>query len=109
MTLAPIPDYDFDRHFNNLTNTSLDPINMSTVASAPYTDLFGSVFWGILFSLIFIMIWIRQEDVTIPAILGLIIGSSLWAFMPGDWISFAMSLTVVSFAGLMYSLLKGRS
>jgi len=109
MALPPIPDYQFDKNFANLTNSSLDPVNLSAVASAPYTDIIGNIFWGVIFSLIFIMIYLRQEDVTIPSILGLIIGGSLWVFMPADWVSMAMSLTVVSFFGLMYSLIRGRS
>lgn len=104
----PIPDYDFDKNFNNLTNTSFDPVNLTNIAAAPYTDIFGTIFWGIVFSLVFVMIWERQEDITIPAILGLVIGSSIWGFFPPDWLPVAMSLTVVSFAGMMYSLIKGR-
>ena len=107
--VLPATNYNFTKNFNNFSNTSLDPINMTQVASAPYTDVLGAVFWGIVFSVIFIMIWMRQEDITIPSIVGLLIGGSLWAFMPGYWVSIAMSLSVVSFAGLMYSILKGRS
>jgi len=106
--LGTIPDYDFDAHFTNLTDSELDPTNMSKTAAQPYTDLLGSIFWGILYSAIFVMIWIRQEDISIPSILGLIIGASLWASMPSDWTSMAMSLTVVSFAGVLYSIIKGR-
>jgi len=101
-------NYSFDTHFNDLTNSSLDPTNMSQVASAPYTDVLGNVFWGGLFGILFLMIWVRQEDVTIPSLLGLIIGGSLWSFMPAEWVQMAMSLTVISFAGLVYSLLRGR-
>lgn len=107
-TISTIPDYNFDEHFTNLTDSELNPTNMSKTAVQPYTSLLGAIFWGILYSAIFIMLWIRQEDITIPAIVGLIIGASLWASMPSDWTSMAMSLTVVSFAGVMYSVIKGR-
>lgn len=108
MTLAPIPDPEFDRHFGNLTNASFDPINLSRVASAPYTDIFSSIFWGIVFALIFIAMWLRMDDITIPALVGLIIGGSLWILMPADWVAMAASLTVVSLAGLVFSLIKKR-
>lgn len=106
--ISAIPDYNFDAHFDNLTDSNLNPTNMSKTAAMPYTDLLGSIFWGILYSAIFIMIWLRQDDVTIPSLLGLIIGASLWASMPSDWTSMAMSLTVVSFAGMLYSIFKAR-
>lgn len=108
MTLPPITNYSFDRNFDNLTSSNLSLNNLTSVGAAPYTDIMGSVFWGFLFSMIFIMIWIRQEDITIPALLGLLIGGSMWTLMPADWVAFAMSLTIVSFAGLVYSLVKGR-
>lgn len=109
LKLTAIPDYNFDSGFQDVVDSKLNPTNMSLVASTPYTDILGSIFWGIVFSLIFVIIWIRQEDITIPTFLGLIIGASLWSSMPSDWTSMAMSLTVVSFAGLMYSILKSRS
>jgi len=108
LSLGAIPDYNFNKNFDNLTNASLDPTNMSSVASSIYTDIIGTVFWGFLFAIIFIMIWMRQEDITIPSLLDLIIGASLWSFMPPEWVQMAMSLTVISFAGLVYSLLQGR-
>lgn len=107
-SLATIPDYGFDKNFNNLTNSNFDPTNMSQVASSPFTDIVGNVFWGFIFVVIFIMLWLRSEDITIPALLGLIIGGSLWTMMPPEWTQMAASLTVISFAGLIYSLIKGR-
>jgi hypothetical protein len=107
--LSQIPDYNFDQHFNELTNAELNPQNMSAVATSSYTDIFGNIFWGILFSSLFIFMWIRSEDVTIPSLLGMIIGGSLWAMMPPEWVTMAMSLTIVSFGGLVYSLIRGRS
>ena len=109
LALGQIPDNNFDAHFDELIAAELNPTNMSAVATLPFTDIFGNVFWGILFAALFIFIWMRSEDVTIPSILGLIIGGSLWALMPADWTSMAMSLTVVSFGGIMYSLIRGRS
>jgi len=108
LKLTEIPDYNFDSGYQDVIDSNLNPTNMSLVASTPYTDLLGAIFWGIVFSLIFVIIWIRQEDIVIPTLLGLIIGAALWSSMPPDWTSMAMSLTVVSFAGLMYSILKAR-
>lgn len=103
---TPIPDYDFDKNFNNLTQSNLTVSNLTHVGAAPYEDLMGSLFWGLLFTVIFGMLFITIEDITIPALLGLLIGASLWYLMPGDWSKAEMSLMVVSFAGLVYSLVK---
>ena len=107
--LTAIKDYDFDKNFSDIGTSELNPVNLSRIGASPYVSgIFGSVFWGIIFALIFIMIWSRQKDVTIPSILGLIIGLSLWSFMPADWVSMASSLSIISFFGIMYTLIKGR-
>lgn len=104
--IATLPDYDFNRHVNDLQTNNFSLENLTTLGAAPYTDIFGSVFWGILFTVLFVIMWISTEDITIPAIVGMLIGASIWGLMPGEWTQAAMSLTVVSFAGIIYSILK---
>ncbi len=107
--LAAIKDYDFDKNFSDIGTSELNPVNLSVIGASPYVNgAIGSIFWGVIFALIFIMIWMRQEDVTIPSILGLIIGLSMWSMMPKDWVSMASSLSIISFFGIMYTLIKGR-
>ena len=104
--VSPIPDYDFDKHINDITNSNFDLSNITRLGAAPYEDIMGSIFWGVLFALIFGIMWISMEDITIPALLGFMIGGSMWYLMPADWVQMAMSLTVISFSGLVYSYFK---
>lgn len=104
--LDPIPDYDFDKHMDDLQNSNFELGNLTRLGAAPYEDILGSVFWGVLFALIFGIMWISMEDITIPALLGMIIGASIWYLMPAEWVQMAMSMTVISLAGLVYSYLK---
>lgn len=108
ITSPPLPQQTstFGAHLNTLINAKMNITQMTSVTPLPYTDIMGSIFWGLLFGVIFLMIFMRQEDITLPSELGLLIGASLWALMPPEWVSMAYSLTIVSFAGLMYSLLK---
>jgi hypothetical protein len=103
---TPIPDYDFDKNFANLTSSNLSLSNLTAVGAAPYEDILSSIFWGFLFAVIFAMLWITMEDVTVPALLGMIIGDSIWSLMPGEWVKIGMSLTIISMASLVYSYLK---
>lgn len=103
---TPIPDYDFDKNFDDLANSNFSLSNLTNVGAASYEDLMGSIFWGLLFSVIFVMLWITMEDITIPALLGIIIGASIWSLLPGDWVKIGMSLTIISMAGLVYSYLR---
>lgn len=103
---TPIPDYNFDKNFNNLTQSNLTLSNVTRLGALPYEDILGSIFWGLVFTIIFAILWITMEDITIPALVGLICGGSIWYLLPGEWVSVGMSLTVVSMAGLIYSYLK---
>ena len=107
--VTQITDYQFDTHTEELSNNGLNITETATTIPKAYTDVVGTIFWGVVFGFIFVMMWLRQEDITIPSIVGLLIGASLWSLMPPDWVSFAYSLTIVSFAGLVYSLLKTKS
>lgn len=108
-TVSQITGYQFDKHTQELADNGLNISQTAITIPAAYTDIVGSILWGIVFGFIFVMIWLRQEDVTIPSILGLLIGASLWSLMPPDWVLFAYSLTIVSFAGLIYSLIKSKT
>jgi len=103
---TPIPDYNFDKNFNNLSTTNFSLANLTVNGAVPYEDLIGDIFWGLLFTVIFAMLWITMEDITIPALLGMIIGASIWSLLPGEWVKIGMSLTVISMAGIVYSYLR---
>jgi len=90
----------------DLQNSNFTLGNLTRLGAAPYENIMGSIFWGVLFALVFGIMWISMEDITIPALLGMIIGSSIWYLIPGEWAQMAMSLTVISLAGLVYSYLK---
>ena len=108
-TVTAITGYDFDAHFDELIADDLNISSMAATSAKPYTDIVGAIFYGIVFGLIFLMMWLRQEDITVPSIVGLLIGGSIWSLMPPDWRPVAYSLMIVSFGGLMYSIIKGRS
>lgn len=101
--------YNFDTNFTDLTTSNLSVGNLTKVGASPYEAQLSSMFWGFLFILSFGVMWIRQEDMTIPGIVGIIIGSTILTLFPADWKGLAMMLLVVSLAGLMYSLIKGRT
>jgi len=114
-TLTPIPTPDFSKHYEELEEAKFNLTKLVIVIPKTYTDLIqGSrenalaLFTGILFALIFLGIWIRQEDVGIPSILGMLIGGVLWALLPGEFVKIAYSLLIVSLGSLINTLIKGR-
>ncbi|HDM35743.1 MAG TPA: hypothetical protein ENG09_00620 [Candidatus Syntrophoarchaeum butanivorans] len=101
---------NFGKHYTELEESGLNVTNLADVLPKTYTDLMvdSRIFYGLFFGLIFLAMWIRQEDVTVPALLGMIIGGAIWALLPGEMLKVAQALFIVAFAGLVYSLIKGR-
>ena len=74
-----------------------------------YTDKVGGVFWLFLFSIPFVVSFIKQESVIIPTILGFLVSSSMFFFLPIEFQTPARSLFYVSLAGIIYTFFHGRS
>lgn len=100
-------EYDdkFDKHYDDLIDADWNITEFGTTLPGPYEDLLGSIFWGLFFSMIFIVMWIRQEDVTNPAIAGIIISAAIFSLLPPVWLKVAYALFVVSIAGIIVSII----
>jgi len=73
-----------------------------------YTSLLTDMFWAMFFGGIFLAYWIRQEDVMLPSIVGLITGSVLIVMLPPSAQHIAYILLVISIAGTLYTIIKAR-
>jgi hypothetical protein len=81
----------------------------SLVALAgPFVSVIGNFFFLILFGLPFIMAWIRQSKVIIPAIWGFTIGGLMLTFLPKEYQGTAVVLLILAFVAVMYGLFKER-
>ena len=74
-----------------------------------YTDKVGGIFWLFLFSIPFVVSFIKQESVIIPTILGFLVSSSMFFFLPIEFQTPARSLFYISLAGILYTFFKSRS
>ena len=110
VSLTPIPDQDFDKHFEELEETRFNISKLASVIPKTYTDLMleSHLFFGLFWGILFLALWIRQEDITIPCFLGMIISASVFVLLPPEWMVTAQMLFVISFAGMIYMLLRGK-
>lgn len=110
ITTIDATDYNFSENTQELIDANLDPVNVSATTVKPYTSRLGTnIFWGIFFACIFGFIWLKQEDITLPSMLGILIGATIWSMMDAQFVAMAQSMLVVSLAGLVYSIIKPRS
>lgn len=76
--------------------------------SHPYTSALGLIFYLFLFGLPLLMIYIRQDSLTIPATLMFIIGGVIIAMLPTQWQIIAGALMGLALFGMLYKLYKER-
>lgn len=79
---------------------------MGTIISDAYSSVWGAYFYGILFIAIFGAYWLRQEDVTLPAFLYVILSATIYSYIPVDWHLFIWVSVAVAMAAMLYPLYR---
>ena len=91
---------------NFSTNTSWD--SFSDMVQSAYTDVWGKAFYLFIFGVPLLMLWIRQENVIIPTVLGMIIGVAGFSFLPPEYRYTSVMFLALSFAGIIFLIYKSR-
>jgi hypothetical protein len=108
---------------NSLRNITDDPSNIAGIASESVAGYFWllnpavptsySIVWGLVFFAIFLGLWIRERDLTVPVILGLITGTfimysnaGLNLGIPVYFQSMAQGIAYASLAGVILAFVK---
>jgi len=103
-----------EQNFTSQFNTLMQGGNLLNISKlgetipSVYTSLLTDMFWAMFFGGIFLAYWIRQEDVMLPSIVGLITGSVLIVMLPPSAQHIAYILLVISIAGTLYTIIKAR-
>ena len=75
-------------------------------AVAVYSDSMGMVAFVVMFAIPFLMMWIVQSDMTMPALLGMFFSLYLFARLPEQYIMFSVGCFVICITALLWSLYK---
>jgi hypothetical protein len=75
---------------------------------ASFTDLIGRSFWLILFVLPFALNWKKQEGLTIPSIMALVVGVLVIGFIPATYHTIITVAVILAFAVNLNGLTKDR-
>lgn len=70
----------------------------------PYTALIGNVFYLFIWLVIFSMYWIRQGSITIPSVLGLILGGAVIGMLPEEYHLYVWAIIGLSGGALLLKL-----
>jgi hypothetical protein len=107
--ITPIPTRAYlDSHVNDTRNTMGNITELAPLLFVGYTDFLGvQVFWGIVFAVMFIGLFLTQEDTTILVILGILIGGVIMGLgvIPPEFQAVANAFLIVAVSGLGYLLI----
>ena len=72
--------------------------------SKPFTDIIGAWFYLALFAVPYFIIWIRQKNIIIPSILGVMFGAWILVMLPASALPAAIGILTLAITGGLYGL-----
>jgi hypothetical protein len=116
LQITPQPEMTLGISVDNITQSQYDITVIARESIRAYfwaVPDFPTIVWGLLFFGIYIGLWIRERDLVVPVILGLITGSfvmfndaGLQLGIPVEFQQIAQGLTYAALAGIILSLIK---
>lgn len=115
-SITPIVQTTYHVRGDVILNANFDLLPMMAELPKAFGQQMGApnettgtlIFWGFVISCIFIVLYLRSENVMTPALLGLVLSWVLLAFVPADFKVMGYALMVVSMGVLLYVIIKGR-
>lgn len=81
----------------------------SATIAMPFTAIMGNIFFVFLFGTPFLMQWLRQENMIVPCVTGILLGSILIGFLPVEYHLLSCLFIGICITGILYVGLKERS
>ena len=80
--------------------------NFTAMIEAPYFNVVGNIFYFLVLGIPLFMLWIRQESVLMPVIIGFIIGIAGWNYLPIEYHMISVVFLGLSIAGILFGIFK---
>lgn len=105
-----IEDKNYSKPFEDTFGTmNFSIFQISEGVQSVYNNVIpAGLFYVFIFGMFFVGIYIRQGDVAIPALLGIILSPAIWTFVPLEYQGTAYWLLALSVCGILASLIKSR-
>ena len=87
-------------------SVDIDWFGLKAAAEHPYVTAIGSLFYVIVFSLPFLMQWLRQGSMAIPGVIGIILGGVMLAKIPPEYHIVAVAFLALSILAIVWAILK---
>jgi len=106
-TAETINETPYDEMMGSIADDT-DYVAFLSATVLPFTTVIGAMFYVLIWGIYFAMVWIRQESVYVPSVVGLIVGMVLFVFLPSNFAVAGTSLLVLSAAAAIFNLYKER-
>ena len=109
MTITPIPTVNPQPYTDLLNNISrLDAMGTIVASTGPYTVIVGNLFYLFIWLMIFSMYWLAQKNITLPAVMGIILGGVVISTLPESYQPVAVALIALGGFAVIYYLYTER-
>lgn len=105
-TVGKFNETEFNKLSDNMENGDWE--GMLGNSMAPFEELMGKSVYVILFLMPFGLMWKRQEFMTIPVVISMIIGCIIIGYIPEQYKAFIVLMIMLSFAVNLYMLGRDR-
>jgi PKD repeat protein len=106
---SPLPTNTYGSKMTQMMDSNWNLSVIGPLLPTPYTDLVPqTLFWGLLWGGVFMIYFVRQGTSWLSALLGIIIGGNILAFLPPEWQAAGQALLIVSIGAFLYVLIQGR-
>jgi hypothetical protein len=94
----------------NASFTGSFPSFLTIIAASltPYTAVFGNIALVIVFLIPFLMMWLMQRNLTLPGVIGIVLGGIIYTRLPSEYQLVSIAFIALSITAIIYSLLKER-
>jgi len=109
MTVTAIPTVNQQPYTDLLNNiTSMDAMGTIVASTGPYTIIVGNLFYLFIWLMIFSMYWLAQRNITLPAVMGIILGGVVITTLPETYQPVAVALIALGGFAVIYYLYTER-
>jgi len=105
-----IEDKNYSKPFEDTFGSmNFSILQISDGVQAIYNNaLPAGLFYLFIFGMFFVGIYIRQGDVAIPALLGIVLSPAIWTFVPVEYQGVTFWLLALSVGGILAAVFKSR-
>lgn len=110
-SVTPVPSTTYtEEYFEPFVEAEWDIAELAGIVPVPYFAKFGYVLWAIFWGAILMAFWVRQEDVTIPSFMYLIIFFTLDLadLLPSSFVVVSWVFAGICLGAILYTLFRGR-